>query len=511
MPKIGLHDIIVLLPGIGGSVLQKDGEYLWLPSGEAIWGAIKSLGKSLQQLKLEGDDPELDDLGDGVHAIGLVPDVHIIPGLVKIDGYSGISRMITDTFKVEKGDLDDKKLANFFALAYDWRRDNRVSARRLKKLIDNKLHHWRAETPFKEAKVILVAHSMGGLVARHYLEVLDGWRDCKALITFGTPYRGSVNALNFLANGFKKLFIDLTAVLRSFTSIYQLLPIYKMLDVNGNWQQIAERDDIPGVSKEQAAEALAFHRAIEDAVKQHEKEADYLKGYKTLPIVGTQQLTLQSATLANGKLTAHKELPAWLDPRVAGGDGTVPRVSAIPIELSNEWRDTFVSERHASLQNNARILDDLRERLIQMQVDIRNVRGTMCIPGGEKLAAISLELDDLYLTSEPMILKADLVNADDMALERSKVASNPFQEMVLHQCTILPKQKPAGCLALTTFRRESTAWRCRQVKPAQEHRARSMMSLRLLTSNSQTLGDIRNDMGPLVASRRKRTGAIRYR
>src|SRR4029434_11089128 len=32
-----------------------------------------------------------------------------------------------------------------------------------------------------------------------------GWRDCRALITFGTPYRGSANALNYLANGYKKL------------------------------------------------------------------------------------------------------------------------------------------------------------------------------------------------------------------------------------------------------------------------------------------------------------------
>jgi hypothetical protein len=33
---------------------------------------------------------------------------------------------------------------------------------------------------------------MGGLVARHYLEVFDGWRDTRMLVTFGTPYRGSV-------------------------------------------------------------------------------------------------------------------------------------------------------------------------------------------------------------------------------------------------------------------------------------------------------------------------------
>jgi pimeloyl-ACP methyl ester carboxylesterase len=39
-------------------------------------------------------------------------------------------------------------------------------------------------------KLILVGHSMGGLVARYFLECLEGWRDTRRLVTFGTPYRG---------------------------------------------------------------------------------------------------------------------------------------------------------------------------------------------------------------------------------------------------------------------------------------------------------------------------------
>ena len=45
---------------------------------------------------------------------------------------------------------------------------------------------------------------MGGLVARYFIEALGGWEVTRALITFGTPYRGSVNAIDFLAHGFKK-------------------------------------------------------------------------------------------------------------------------------------------------------------------------------------------------------------------------------------------------------------------------------------------------------------------
>ena len=102
---------------------------------------------------------------------------------------------------------------NWFDFPYDWRRDNRVAARHLAERAPAWLHAWRKQSGNKDAKLVLVGHSMGGLVARHYLEVLGGWRDARMLVTFGTPYRGSLNALDFLCNGFKKR--DRTAGTRS--------------------------------------------------------------------------------------------------------------------------------------------------------------------------------------------------------------------------------------------------------------------------------------------------------
>jgi hypothetical protein len=45
--------------------------------------------------------------------------------------------------------------------------------------------------------------------------------------------------------------------------------------------------------------------------------------------------------------------------RDEGGDGTVPSVSATPIELSNQDREIYVPERHASLQNADHTLDQM--------------------------------------------------------------------------------------------------------------------------------------------------------
>lgn len=70
----------------------------------------------------------------------------------------------------------------------------------------------RPGTRTKDAKLILVGHSMGGIVARCFLEALEGWKDTLAQITFGTPHRGSINALDTLVNWVRKGprgFIDL--------------------------------------------------------------------------------------------------------------------------------------------------------------------------------------------------------------------------------------------------------------------------------------------------------------
>jgi hypothetical protein len=191
-------DVVVVLPGISGSVLAKDGEDIWGTSSQAIWGAIISGGDAIKSLALTGpDDWRSDDLGDGVTAPGLIQDLHIIPGLWKIDGYSALVARL-------RADLGLALRQNLIEFPYDWRRDNRASARRLQRLSRDWLKKWRDRSGNGNAKLVLVGHSMGGLVARYFLEVFEGWKDTRALISFGTPYRGSLNALGYLANGYAK-------------------------------------------------------------------------------------------------------------------------------------------------------------------------------------------------------------------------------------------------------------------------------------------------------------------
>jgi hypothetical protein len=400
--KSKMRDIIVILPGILGSVLQKDGRDLWNISCQAASDYVKNLhkGNHLHHLKLEQDDPNLDDLDDGIKATSLMKDIHFIPGFWKIDGYIAIANSIKNEFDLTPG-------ANYFEFPYDWRRDNRVAARKLEKLINLKLPQWRDSSGAKNAKVILIAHSMGGLVSRYYLEKLGGWQNCRALITFGTPYRGSVQALNYLANGYKNLFGDLTEVVRSLTSAYQLLPIYEMVKVGSEYHRVAEINNIPNLLRTKAEEALKFHREIETAQTLNAQDEDYHNNLVIIPYVGTEQKTYQSAELSNGELTVSWELPSNIDNERGSGDGTVPRLSASPIEFDTNSRlisvNRYIAEKHSSIQNNGSVLVDLIRRFQDLEIpEKKPIRGDL------SQTAISLEVEDFFLKDEPVIIKADV-------------------------------------------------------------------------------------------------------
>lgn len=404
-PRKPMRDVVVLLPGIMGSVLEKDGREVWALSGNAIVNGLRSLGGSIGSLTLSGDSDTRDDLGDGITATRLLPDTHLIPGLWKIDGYSRISRYITEQFDAQRGQ-------NFFEFPYDWRRDNRIAARRLKRDAERWLSAWRQRSGNADAKLILVAHSMGGLVSRYFLEALEGWKQTRMLITFGTPYRGSVNALDFLSNGIRKKLgpftvVDISSLVRSFTSVYQLLPTYRCFDSGtGALTRIGETTGIPNVDARRAREALAFHNEIVAAVERNARDASYLRTRYTLhPIIGSYQPTLQSAKLTGGVVQPFQTLGPDASLK---GDGTVPQGSARPIEtpdLEKLHRMVYVAEVHGSLQNSPAMLDHLGGLLQEGAAAWDKFRAA-------DVADVAVSVDDLYASSERVIIR---VQCDDQA------------------------------------------------------------------------------------------------
>ena len=382
-PRYLMRDVIVCIPGITGSVLRKNNRDIWNISGGAVFNALRSFGNSIEELKLEDDPADVDDI-DGITAPSTIRDVHLIPGLWKIDGYTKLIEDIKDKFDVEWNQ-------NLFEFPYDWRRDNRVASRQLATKARAWLNAWRKNGD-PEAKLILVGHSMGGLIARHFLECREGWRDTRTLVTFGTPYAGSMNALDTLVNGKRMRFFDLTEVARSLTALYQLLPVYRCYDAgDGNLVRVTDAE-IPHVEAAKVNAGLAFHEEISDAVEENKKDAEYRDGrYDIRPIVGIEQPTAQSGMRDGDRV----KLLRRRGEEDVGGDGTVPRPSATPREFEQLDNAIYSPERHASLQNDGDVLFQLRGILTQTfnPADWRDA--------ARKIGQ-SLDVDDMYSSAEPI-------------------------------------------------------------------------------------------------------------
>ena len=355
-------DLIVLIPGILGSVLSINGKDVWAPSARALSRALVTLGGSAHDLTLHSDGSTV----DGVRAARLVDDVHLIPGLWKIDGYSKIQKTLLNLPGVTLGE-------NFFTFPYDWRLDNRIAAKAFAQIAPIWLSKWRKRSGNPNAKLILLGHSMGGLISRYYLECLGGWQVTKFLVTFGTPYRGSLDALHTLISGThirvgNVELADLSPFTRSLTSVYQLLPTYACIELQkGKLVRIAEAASLPNVVKGRVSDAQAFHVEIATAVASNRKDAKYLEGgYQIVPIVGTNQPTLQAARLS---MTNDVEFLGQFPGQSIDGDGTVPRPSATPPEFSGSNREIFVSELHASLQNSPSVLQQLSGLISGQTID----------------------------------------------------------------------------------------------------------------------------------------------
>jgi hypothetical protein len=288
-----------------------------------------------------------DDPKDGIVAPRPLPNLGMIPRLMKVDGYGILSDYLKQRFTLTPS--TDGQAGNLVEFPYDWRLSNQLNAERLRDRVVPALDRWRKLSNNPDAKLILISHSMGGLVARYFLEVLSGRELASKLITIGTPYRGSVNSLDALANGLTlglgPVGLSVDKLVRSFPSVYQLLPTYKCLDVGDGKLRELSAGDLPQLRKDDVSSGLEFHAKVNATIERSPK-------YKTLVLKGVDQPTSQSAVLQGGQI---KPLNTY-NGSDKSGDGTVPRPSSHPPEWPDEGSSTFVSQSHAVLQSTKSIL-----------------------------------------------------------------------------------------------------------------------------------------------------------
>ena len=83
-----------------------------------------------------------------------------------------------------------------------------------------------------------------------------------------------------------------------------------------------------------------------------------------------------------------------------GGDGTVPRPSATPLEYETDAGAAYSAERHASLQNDDHVLLQLTAVVTGSAIDWSQYRGAV------PMIDLALDLDDVASSTEPVLVRA---------------------------------------------------------------------------------------------------------
>ena len=212
-------DLIFFLPGVLGSELHHNGEEVWSLRKMletrvlSFKGHLDRYRSFFEKLKLDKDDDTLEDLEDGVTAPQILHQHHHIPQWVPLFGKTNVYDDLIESLRYLA-----PLPGPFVPFPYDWRRSVRAVARKFARVAHEKLHVWRQQHG-KDAKLFIVGHSLGGLIAEYYCEVLQGWKDTAHLITLGTPHRGAVKPVRSLLEGHDAFSIDM---LQSCTSMYHL-------------------------------------------------------------------------------------------------------------------------------------------------------------------------------------------------------------------------------------------------------------------------------------------------
>ncbi|MBL7499863.1 hypothetical protein I6A84_02140 [Frankia sp. CNm7] len=183
--RAAFNDLLIVVPGIGGSMLRDNEGPLWNPTLRLAGALLVRHGGLIERLAKDNRhlaDPAFES---EVQPYGLIEMGVTIPGLAGINCYKPLREALLTSLDLEPGDpVGGGPPANYFEFAYDWRRDVSISAEQLKRMVLRELPRWnRLLPPGERARTVIVAHSMGGLVAKHYLVS----RDSVSFTSFDLP------------------------------------------------------------------------------------------------------------------------------------------------------------------------------------------------------------------------------------------------------------------------------------------------------------------------------------
>ena len=421
---------VVVIPGILGSRLV-DGQ-----TSEVVWGEMGPSGvsplktRSLTELALPMQSGvPLHQLHDQVKQDGPLDQITFrVAGIpIRVNAYAQVLATLgvggyRDQHFHGSSRLNEVTYGNdhftCFQFAYDWRRDISESAAQLAQYIEEKdaytrqqyLEKFGIENP--NIKFDIVAHSMGGMVARYYLRygnqpladdgslpvlTWEGARRVGRVFIVGTPNLGSTQAIKEMKEGLRlapPMPKFPAAVVGTMPAAYQLFPrsedmplVYEDCsrpDVLSpqTWQELGwgsadPRQDrvlarlMPNCSAQQRRQIALDHqtKCLARARQLHQAldvPAPLPAGLEMHLYAGDAKKTLHQLLVnpRNGRITQEIK---------TAGDGTVTRSSATaerqnagihPFRMIPWTDETFLSTDHLGLTRDRTFVDNVLNQLL---------------------------------------------------------------------------------------------------------------------------------------------------
>ena len=401
--------LVVVIPGIGGSELAD-------ASGTIVYRA--GLGPFLSV----GRDPSVLDPNNELRPVRLIGPCSLICWQL-ITGYDGLLNGITkglglspDRVVTAGKELVDP-YATVVAFPYDFRRSVEQIADDLNRVVRERAQGRR---------VVLVAHSMGGLVAAWWWAFMSEGIDVDQIITLGTPFRGAAKALDTLLNGMRigpYVPQAVTDTVRTWDSVFDLLPHYQVVDGNDKYRYPYELPSgitsaVAGFSGK-ALNAYQKNQRLNDALVNKVAESGrnpftvyYSQGHATLGHASID-------THSDGLVVA-KGNPRAIPERWDGGDGTVSTFSAIPHVLEDDvsrWRR--LRGKHQDLVEEAPVFEHVSEYARdRLPAAARGARRD------DVNAYLQLDLEDVVLAGTQAEVRLRVVDKAGSVLDVGNVGGN---------------------------------------------------------------------------------------
>jgi len=334
---------VILVPGIMGSYL-----YSSIDPGVEVWPAV---GKTvIDPWDLHLNQLIMDEQGKPSHNSMIVPPQDIIRSVLDKDFFAGLIE------ELKQNGYEEGK--NLFVFPYDWRLDLNWSANGIPysgfDSLKDKIEKIKLQTGAQ--KVNIIAHSMGGLVAKYYIKHY-GSDSVNKFIDIGTPHLGAPEALKILMYGddlgFNYLGLGLNLeriklISQNFPSVYQLLPsrkyfdsvdqdyayyFYDMHDLDGNGvtgrlNYAQSIDFMKNTGRNN--NLLGFNDVLHSDLDNYSPQS---AGVKTYNIMGCGQPTIGQIFILNKEKSGKYEYGL----KYITGDGTVPLRSAQAIVADEDY------------------------------------------------------------------------------------------------------------------------------------------------------------------------------